>query len=52
MENTVFQSIDEINDISTIDEYHVARKQGFDEKQALDIVTRISRDNARTPMQW
>ena len=52
MENTVFQSIDEINDISTIDEYHVARKQGFDEKQALAIVTRISRDNARTPMQW
>lgn len=52
MENTVFHSIDEINDISTIDEYHVARKQGFDEKQALAIVTRISRDNARTPMQW
>ena len=43
MENIPFKSIDEVDDISTLDEYKVA---------ALKAVARRSRDNARTPMQW
>ena len=52
MTNTRFESISDINDISTIEEYRLAREQGFDEREALDIVAKFSRDNARTPMQW
>lgn len=52
MENTTFTSIDEVDDISTIDEYQVALKAGYSEKEALDIVNEYSRDNARTPFHW
>lgn len=52
MENVVFDSIDEINDISTHDQYKLALEHGLDKDRALKAVTRCSRDNARTPMQW
>lgn len=52
MTNTVFGSIDDINDISTLDEYKVALHNGLTEEQALKAVAKMSRDNARTPMQW
>ena len=52
MENVVFDSIDEINDISTHDQYKLALEHGLDKDKALKAVTRCSRDNARTPMQW
>lgn len=52
MENVVFDSIDEINDISTHDQYKLALEYGLDKDKALKAVTRCSRDNARTPMQW
>ena len=52
MENTVFSSIDEVDDISTLDEYRVALDAGLTPAQALKAVSRFSRDNARTPMQW
>lgn len=52
MENTTFASIDEVDDISTIDEYHVALEAGFTPEEALKIVSEYSRDNARTPFQW
>lgn len=52
MENTEFTSISQIDDISTLDEYQVALNAGYSEKEALQIVNRYSRDNARTPMQW
>lgn len=52
MENLSFQSITEIDDISTIDQYHVALDAGLSEKEALACVSRYSRDNARTPVQW
>ena len=52
MENLFFQSIAEIDDISTIDQYHVALDAGLSEKEALACVSRYSRDNARTPVQW
>lgn len=52
MENVPFSSIDEIDDISTLDEYQVALNAGLSPEDALAAVSRFSRDNARTPMQW
>ena len=52
MENIPFKSIDEVDDISTLDEYKVALDAGLTPKAALKAVARRSRDNARTPMQW
>lgn len=52
MENVVFTSIREVDDISTLDEYEVCLREGFSEEEALRIVNRYSRDNARTPVQW
>ena len=52
MENMKFSSIDQIDDISTIDEYHVALNAGCSQEEALKCISVYSRDNARTPMQW
>ena len=52
MENTEITSMDEVDDISTIDEYQVARNAGLSPEEALRRVAKQSRDNARTPMQW
>lgn len=52
MENVPFASIDEIDDISTLDEYQTALNAGLSPEEALNAVSRFSRDNARTPMQW
>lgn len=52
MENIPFKSIDEVDDISTLDEYKVALDAGLPPEAALKAVARRSRDNARTPMQW
>lgn len=52
MENVPISSIDEVDDISARDEYRVALEAGFSLDEALKIVSKYSRDNARTPMQW
>ena len=52
MENVPFSSIEEVDDISSLDEYKVAREAGLSPQEALNVVARYSRDNARTPMQW
>lgn len=52
MENIPFKSIDEVDDISTLDEYKVALDAGLTPEAALKAVARRSRDNARTPLQW
>lgn len=52
MENIPFTSIDEVDDISTLDEYQTALSAGLSPEEALKAVSRYSRDNARTPMQW
>lgn len=52
MENKHFRSIDEVDDISTLSEYQTALDAGCSEEEALAAVSRYSRDNARTPMQW
>ncbi len=52
MVNSRWEDIGEINDISTLDQYRLAKEQGFSEARALQMVEDFSRDNARTPMQW
>lgn len=52
MENMVFTSIEQMDDISSLDQYEVARNAGLSDEEALKAVAKFSRDNARTPMQW
>ena len=52
MENVFFESIDQYDDISTLEEYQVAIENGLSKEQALEIVKRYSRDNARVPFLW
>lgn len=52
MENVPFRSIEEVDDISSLDEYKVALEAGCTPEEALNAIRRFSRDNARTPMQW
>lgn len=52
MKNAIWSSIEEFDDISTKDQYHMAREAGFTDEEALKVCNRMSRDNARTPVQW
>ena len=52
MENQVFESVEDFDDIATINGYHVAKEAGLSEEEALAAIAKYSRDNARTPMQW
>ena len=52
MKNAKWNSIDEFNDISTKDQYQIAREAGLSDREAMEACNRMSRDNARTPMQW
>ncbi len=52
MENKIFTSIEEIDDISTKEEYRRCLEVGYNSDVALKAVGHYSRDNARTPFQW
>ena len=52
MENLKITSIDEVDDISSIDAYQVALDAGCSPKDALHLIEKYGRDNARTPFQW
>lgn len=52
MENLTFHSLEEMDDLASIDAYHVAIRDGLSVQEALDAVERFSRDNGRTPFQW
>lgn len=52
MENVPISSIDEVDDISAINEYQVALDAGLSKDEAVKAISRFNRDNARTPMQW
>ena len=52
MENKIIRSVKELDDISSIDAYNVARRAGLTDEEALETLSFHSRDNARTPMQW
>lgn len=50
--NTPFDSVDEFDDLNTIDQYYRAVKAGFNEMEALKFAGDRSRDNSRTPYPW
>ncbi|MBR6012331.1 MAG: alpha-glucosidase [Selenomonadaceae bacterium] len=52
MDNVAWDSIEKYNDISSHGQYKIARNEGKSDEEAMKIVHRYSRDNARTPMQW
>ncbi len=52
MQNVSFGRIEDYDDISTIDQYHIAREAGLSHEEALSVCEKMSRDNARTPVQW
>ncbi|MBN2221662.1 MAG: glucohydrolase, partial [Vallitaleaceae bacterium] len=52
MRNHRFQSIDEFNDISTLDQYQRAISLGASKVEALQIANEKSRDHARTMIPW
>lgn len=52
MTNVKFDSIDDYDDIQGINIYEEKLGQGLDIKEAMNCIGAISRDNARTPMQW
>lgn len=52
MINCRMEDIEEYDDINTKDQYQVALNAGCSKEEALEACYHMSRDNARTPMQW
>lgn len=52
MKNFNRESIDDFNDVSSINNYEMALQGGLTETEALDVINKKSRDNGRVPMQW
>ncbi|WP_252393550.1 alpha-glucosidase [Hydrogenibacillus sp. N12] len=52
MTNVRFPSIDDYRDIETLNFYREGRERGVAEERLMAAIHRMSRDNARTPMQW
>lgn len=52
MKNFSRRDINEFDDISSVDNYHRALREGFSQQEALKFVNHRSRDNSRTPFQW
>ncbi len=52
MQNGIFTSVDEFDDVNTIAEYETAIASGKTPEEAVKAVSVMSRDNARSPMQW
>jgi len=51
MSNLKWQ-LSECNDLNAFSQYEIARNKGFTAMEALEVLNKFSRDNARTPMQW
>lgn len=52
MENISIPSMDEVDDVETINEFRIAREAGLSDEEALKAVSPFSRDNVRVPMRW
>ncbi len=52
MRNCPMDSIEEYDDINTLNEYKTALAAGLSQEEAMKVCFRQSRDNGRTPMQW
>lgn len=52
MENLPVIPVEQVDDISALDQYQVSLDAGFTPEEALKIISLRNRDNARTPVQW
>ncbi|BBI31161.1 glycoside hydrolase family 13 protein [Cohnella abietis] len=52
MTNVKFDSIDDYQDIETLNMFKEYREMGFSEADIMKSIHSKGRDNARTPMQW
>ena len=52
MSNTVFEGIDDFEDIESTNYYRLAVEGGEDPQAVLSGLRAMGRDNARTPVQW
>ena len=52
MPSAGFTSIGQYRDVESLNYYAEALARGVDRETALEALRRMSRDNARTPMQW
>lgn len=52
MTNPGFTSIDQMNDVESLNNYRFLLEKGISPDEAFKIVVSRSRDNGRTPMQW
>lgn len=52
MINYPVETIEEVDDIESINMYSVRLSQGYAKEDILDSINAKGRDNARTPMQW
>jgi glycosidase len=52
MTNYPWKSVDEFNDVSTLDQYKRCLMRGLTKERAFEIAAKRSRDNARVPLLW
>jgi oligo-1,6-glucosidase len=52
MTNFPFTSIDQFDDVESVNWFHEAVARGVDPEEVLASLRAMSRDNSRTPMQW
>lgn len=52
MTNVQFDSLEDYDDIESVNRTKVLIEEGMDEKEAMEYLWENSRDNVRTPMQW
>lgn len=52
MTNVHFDSLDEYDDIQSVNKAKTMIKEGSKQEEAMEYIWESSRDNSRTPMQW
>lgn len=52
MPNADYLSISDYRDVDTLNFYHFERERGKSDEELMDKIRYMSRDNARSPMQW
>lgn len=53
MTNSVFNSVEDFNDLESVNAFHELTEAGlFTAEELLPMIAHKSRDNARTPMHW
>ena len=52
MSNITVDKIEDYKDVMTFNNWRLFKKLGFSEKRFLKLASEVSRENARTPVQW